>query len=106
MTACSATSSLMPHGHELDLFVTTTDYRGYRRTLDLHDPESIHDLEYRHVLRFSYDGKQDHFDAVHDRALTLAIRCTSSFPGAFPPVNLAEMSAVLGELDETQRDFL
>ena len=100
----SEVGSLIPHDHELDLFVTTTDCNGYRRTLDLYDPENIHDLEYRHVLRFRYDGQRDHFNAAHDRALTLAIRCTSSFPGAFPPVSLAEMSAVLGEFDDTERE--
>jgi hypothetical protein len=50
----TATSSLLPSGQGLDLFVTLTDYFGYRRPVQIHDPLVIHALEHRHVLHFKY----------------------------------------------------
>lgn len=93
--------ALVPQGNELDLFVTTTDCTGFQRTIELHDPESIHDIEYRHLLHFHYDpdiSEADHatFGPEDDRVLTLAVRSTSSFPGAFPPVTLDEVASVAG----------
>ena len=58
---------LVPEGNELDLYVTTTDCTGFRRTIELHDPESIHDLEYRHLLHFRYDPQGDDKDAFGTR---------------------------------------
>lgn len=90
---------LVPAGNELDLFVTTTDCAGFRRTIDLYDPEAIHDVEYRHLLHFHYDPLAHDtgvFGPGDDRMLTLAIRSTSSFPGAFPPVTLDEVESVAG----------
>ena len=95
-TAGPKARSLMPDDHQLDLFVTLTDCSGYRRTIDIHDPAAIFDREHRHVLTFSYNGdeKVDDFGPHADPGLALAIRCTSSFPVAFGPVNLEDLNAV------------
>jgi hypothetical protein len=43
------TASLLPSGQGLDLFVTLTDYHGYRHLVQIHDPPLIYELEHRHV---------------------------------------------------------
>src|SRR5208282_3053654 len=48
------TASLLPSNHGLDLFVTLTDYHGYRQLVQIHDPALIHELAHRHVLHFKY----------------------------------------------------
>ena len=44
-------TTLMPDDHELELFVTTTDFSGYDRELVISDPPLVHDRAHRHVLR-------------------------------------------------------
>ncbi|HEX3552084.1 MAG TPA: patatin-like protein [Thermoanaerobaculia bacterium] len=82
--------SLMPDGHPLQLFVTTTDYYGYRQYMTIDDPPTVTERRNRHVFNFNYDRTEgtDQFDPSHNGALALACRATSSFPGAFPPVHL------------------
>ena len=46
--------SLMPQGHKLELYVTTTDFYGYERLLPLYDPASAPDTGHRHVLEFQF----------------------------------------------------
>lgn len=87
--------SLLPDGHELRLFVTTTDFYGYGRRIPIHDPTEIREKRHRHVMEFRYgrgsgEGRDD-FDASHDAALAFAARATSSFPGAFPPIELGDI---------------
>jgi hypothetical protein len=103
--------SLVPPENELDLFVTTTDTAGYKRTLELYDPEATHDLEHRHVLHFRFDAEEkvgdrtrNDFTAAYDRALTLAIRCTSSFPGAFPRLRREKSTPLLARPDHRKRN--
>src|SRR5712691_8492080 len=91
-----ATSSLLPSGHILDLFVTLTDYHGYHQLVQIHDPPLIHELEHHHVLQFTYRRRpngevESDFDLDNAPALAFAARATSSFPGAFPPARIAEM---------------
>ncbi|MGC1780338.1 MAG: patatin-like protein [Xanthobacteraceae bacterium] len=90
------TSSLLPSGHGLDLFVTLTDYYGYRQLVEIHDPAVIYELEHRHVLHFKYRRRpsgevESDFDLDNAPALAFAARATSSFPGAFPPAQIIEM---------------
>ncbi|MFZ1923136.1 MAG: patatin-like protein [Xanthobacteraceae bacterium] len=90
------TSSLLPSGHDLDLFVTLTDYYGYRQLVEIHDPAVIYELEHRHVLHFKYRRRpngevESDFDLDNAPALAFAARATSSFPGAFPPAQIIEM---------------
>ncbi len=97
--------SLMPPGHELRLFVTTTDYNGYPRHVAIGDPSAALEKNYRNVLVFSFlrdvDGKTlaDQFGGKYDPVLAFAARATSSFPGAFPPINLENISKNVPGLD-------
>ncbi|HEY1363308.1 MAG TPA: patatin-like phospholipase family protein, partial [Xanthobacteraceae bacterium] len=47
-------ASLLPSGHDLDLFVTLTDFHGYQQLVQIHDPPLIHERDHHHVLRFTY----------------------------------------------------
>lgn len=90
------TGSLVPPGLGLDLFVTVTDLSGYRRHVTIHDPPTIDDTEHRHILHFGYrhwrNGEtRSDFDRDHLFDLVFAARATGSFPGAFPPLSVAEI---------------
>lgn len=100
--------SLLPRGHELDLFVTLTDFYGYKRSMILNDPPLISELEHRHNLKFSYlkkasGDKLSKFDSDFDdegiAALCFAARATSCFPGAFPPAQLRETEHFFNEMN-------
>lgn len=93
-------ASLLPSGQKLDLFVTLTDHYGYQRLVRIHQPPAIHEREHRHVLRFRYERRpsgqvNSDFDLGSVPALAFAARATSSFPGAFPPAQIAEMDQLL-----------
>jgi patatin-related protein len=88
--------SLLPSGHNLDLFVTLTDFYGYHQLVQIHDPPLIHELDHNHVLQFTYRRRADgttesDFDMDNAPSLAFAARATSSFPGAFPPARIVEM---------------
>ncbi len=107
----SRRASLLPVGQELNLFVSVTDFYGYEQTIPLHDPPIVSEQEHRHILRFDYlqhsDGDvQSEFDTAHIPGLVFAARATSSFPGAFPPVQINEIDRVLTQRgdDWTTRD--
>lgn len=92
--------SLLPDGHPLDLFVSVTDFYGHANRISLHDPDVIEEREHRHVLRFGYlrsrNGEvRSEFDTSMVPGLAFAARATSSFPGAFEPVSIAEIDKVL-----------
>jgi patatin-related protein len=96
--------SLMPERHPLELFVTVTDFYGYRRDLLIYDPPTIRDTAHRHVLSFKLGDGDDAFDAAHNGALAFSARTTMSFPGAFPSVSLATFQeAVKGEASDLSR---
>jgi patatin-related protein len=95
-------ASLLPSGHSLDLFVTLTDYYGYRQLVQIHDPPLIHELEHHHVLRFTYRRRpngevESDFGLDNAPGLAFAARATSSFPGAFPPAQIVEMDDLLAQ---------
>src|SRR5262245_55339688 len=96
----SPTASLLPSDHTLDLFVTLTDYHGYQQLVQIHDPPLIHELDHLHVLRFNFRRRtngevESDFDLDNAPALAFAARATSSFPGAFPPAQIAEIDEVV-----------
>lgn len=96
----SPAASLLPSGQGLDLFVTLTDYHGYRQLLQIHDPPLIYELEHRHVLHFKYRRRaggevESDFDLDNAPGLAFAARATSCFPGAFPPAQIIEMDDVV-----------
>lgn len=93
-------ASLLPSGIGLDLFVTVTDHYGYGQLVQIHDPPLIQEREHRHVLHFRYrrdaDGSTDSdFTLGNAPALAFAARATSSFPGAFPPAQIAEIDRLI-----------
>lgn len=96
--------TLMPQRNPLELFVTVTDFHGYRRDLVISDPPTIRDTAHRHVLAFKYGDGTDQFDAAYNGALAFAARTTMSFPGAFPPVSLGSFQNAVrqeaGDLSE------
>ncbi|MBM3929500.1 MAG: patatin-like protein, partial [Sphingomonadales bacterium] len=85
---------LLPPGQPLDLFVTVTDFRGHPERLRLNSPPEVVETEHRLVFPFSDTGDGRLGDAPD---LALAARATSSFPGAFPPLKVGEVDAVLKE---------
>ncbi len=98
--------SLLPAGHDLDLFVTLTDFYGYHELVQIHDPPLIYELDHNHVLHFTYRRRSDgttesDFDLDNAPSLAFAARATSSFPGAFPPARIVEMDDVVTLRDAT-----
>src|SRR5260221_8418207 len=98
--AKSPRASLLPSGQSLDLFVTLTDYYGYKQLVQIHDPPLIHERDHHHVLHFTYrrhsNGEvESDFDLDNAPGLAFAARATSSFPGAFPPARIVEMNEVI-----------
>ena len=89
--------SMVPPGQSLELFVTMTDMRGYRRYFPAGDPKLVSDLRHRHVMEFRYwSTEKDQFSGNYNAALTFAARATSSFPGAFPPIRISNIAKNVG----------
>ncbi len=107
MDAGGAGGSLMPADHLLELFVTTTDYYGARQWLSLDDPPFARERRHRHVLPFGFQagGHADDFGAADNPLLAFSARATSSFPGAFPPIDLENMADNLRKIGRTAPDF-
>lgn len=83
---------LLPKGHPLDLFVSATDFYGHRQTLRINSPPRIEESEHR--LSFGFRSRVPEsggWPLAHLLELTMAARSTASFPGAFPPLKLAEI---------------
>jgi patatin-related protein len=93
-------ASLVPAGHQLEMFVTLTDFYGYQQHIQIHDPPLIRERDHRHVLRFAYrrypngDVESD-FERGDTPALAFAARATAAYPGAFPPAQLREIDRLL-----------
>lgn len=77
----------------VELHVTLTDFYGFPQAIPSGDPNPVRDLRQRHHLRF------DSFGRERNRALAFAARATSSFPGAFSPVRLADLRPLGGDGD-------
>lgn len=85
-------SPLLPPGLPLDLSVTTTDFHGYRQVLHLNSPAQVEESEHRLTIGFRSRVPQAAGHALAPLTeLVLAARSTASFPGAFPPLQLAEI---------------
>ncbi len=92
MRSTSADSPLLPPEHPLDLFVTATDFRGYPALLRLNSPPIAEESEHR--LPIGFHGRvpaQGGTGLADPLELIFAARSTASFPGAFPPLQLAEI---------------
>jgi patatin-related protein len=95
MAAAPGETPLLPPGYPLDLFVTATDYHGHRTMLHLHSPPIVEETEHRLPIGLRRNtpanGGQDFASPLE---LAFAARATASFPGAFPPLQLAEIDAL------------
>ena len=96
----NAPSSLLPPGHVLDLAVSVTDFFGYPRRISINTPAVIQEREQSLLWKFTYchwtDGREiSDFGDDNLPSLALAARATSSFPGAFPPVQLTDIDRLL-----------
>lgn len=86
---------LLPIGYPIDLAVTVTDFRGHPETLRLNSPSQVEETEHRLPINFrARVGDNDCAPLADPLELVLAARATASFPGAFPPLTLAEMDAL------------
>lgn len=89
---------LLPPNHPIDLFVTATDFRGYMELLRLHSPPVVEESEHRMPIGFSAKVPADGGHNLANRLeLTFAARATASFPGAFPPLQLAEIDLLAAD---------
>ncbi len=86
---------LLPLGYPIDLAVTVTDFRGHPETLRLNSPAQVEETEHRLPINFrARVGEHDCAPLADPLELVLAARATASFPGAFPPLTLAEIDAL------------
>ena len=97
MGSVPAEEPLLPPGHPIDLFVTATDFRGYPALLRLNSPPVAEESEHRLPIGFHGRAPSEGGTGLADPLeLVFAARSTASFPGAFPPLQLAEIDQ-LGE---------
>jgi patatin-related protein len=101
LTAMAATPSqppLLPENHPLDLFVTTTDFKGHLETLRLHSPPLVMESEHRLTIGFSAKAPATRGQPLASiPELVFAARSTASFPGAFPPLQIREIDTLVNE---------
>lgn len=101
---------LLPPGHPIDLFVTVTDFRGHAEMLRLNSPPFVQETEHRMPIAFRATAQTEAGGTMADPLeLVLAARATASFPGAFPPLTLAEIDQLAVSEDrhwETRGSFL
>ncbi|HSG33772.1 MAG TPA: patatin-like protein [Sphingomonadaceae bacterium] len=85
-------SPLLPPGHPLDLFVTSTDFNGFLELLRLNSPPVVFESEHRLSIGFTARVPETAgLQLAHPLELTFAARSTASFPGAFPPMKIGEI---------------
>jgi patatin-related protein len=98
---------LLPPGHPIDLFTTATDFAGHAQRIALHDPAWVEEREHRVDLGFQTKVGAAPLAPLPE--LVFAARATASFPGAFPPLQVAEIDALMalrGEAWPTRDAFL
>lgn len=87
-----------PLVEELDLFSTATDIRGLTAPLNLTD-RVVYERRHKSVFHFKYpaDDPQARTDFGEDSNpfLAFAARCTSAFPFAFEPMQLADIFPIV-----------
>ncbi|MDP3905681.1 patatin-like protein [Novosphingobium sp.] len=98
MATSETDAPLLPPGHPLDLFVTTTDFRGRLQELRLHSPAVAEESEHRLSIGFrAPTPERPGGKLAAPLELVFAARATASFPGAFPALQLAEIDALAVE---------
>ncbi|WP_369025244.1 patatin-like protein [Qipengyuania sp. RANM35] len=95
MAETRSEAPLLPPGHPLDLYVTTTDYHGYLELLRLNSPPVVEDTEHRMPITFRARSPLHGGESLaNPLELVFAARATASFPGAFPPLRIEEIDAL------------
>ena len=98
MAKGEAEPPLLPPGHPLDLFVTATDFKGHPEVLRLHSPALIEESEHRLSIGFrAVTPERGGYALAPPLEMVFAARATASFPGAFPPLQFAEIDALGAE---------
>ena len=105
---------LLPAGYPIDLAVTATDFRGHPETLRLNSPPQVEESEHRLPITFRArigegGSKRQDGRLADPLELVLAARATASFPGAFPPLTIAEIDRLAeaeGHVWENRSAFL
>jgi len=91
-----AGATLMPAGHQLDLFVTMTDRFGYAQHVPLGN-EYVTEMANRHFNTFTRNEQRNDFTADAVDMLGFSGRATSSFPGAFEPISMDAFADDVGK---------
>jgi patatin-related protein len=89
--------------NRVELHVTMTDFRGYDHAVPADSPPSITDRRHRHVL--SFRDVLGELAPERNYRLAFAARATSSFPGAFAPVEIGDLDRVLKSSAREIDDF-
>ncbi|MEA2559578.1 MAG: hypothetical protein QOH06_1082 [Acidobacteriota bacterium] len=97
----SPSQSLLPAGSQLDLLVTSTNYYGSSRMVEVGDPATSADTYHNQVFHFEFPDKQAEEHSFTGPAgnatLAFAGRSSASFPVAFPPMNITNLLEVIPE---------
>jgi patatin-related protein len=92
---------LLPPGHPIDLRVTATDFAGHPAPLRLNSPPLVEENEHRLAIGFHGEARAHTGEGLAPLPeLVMAARATASFPGAFPPLTLAEIDRLVAERGE------
>jgi patatin-related protein len=98
MAAGEAGPPLLPIGHPIDLFTTATDFAGHAQRVALHSPPWVEEREHRVDIGFQAFAGAGELGALPE--LVFATRATASFPGAFPPLQVGEIDALMAEREQ------
>ena len=101
MAASAVTKPLLPANHPIDLLVTATDFRGHIELLRLNSPPIVEESEHRMPVGFRKQVPSESGGNLADPLeLTFAARATASFPGAFPPLQIAEIDSLAASRED------
>ncbi len=100
----AGTASPGSYVKELDLFVTATDLQGQKTPIRLFD-KIVYERRHRNVFRFNFskEYRNNDFKKDNNPFLAFAARCTSSFPFAFEPMRLVDITGA--KLKTVWREF-
>lgn len=85
---------LLPQYQPIDLMVTATSLWGQETDIQIHSPPHVKEKEHR--LNISFRRRRTTGEPIAEAAaLVFAARSTASFPGAFPPLQVAEIDQLV-----------
>jgi patatin-related protein len=97
MAETPAGPPLLPEHHPLDVFLTSTDFKGHLETLRLHSPQQVLESEHRMTFGFHVKAGAEGAPLAPLPELVMAARASASFPGAFPPLQIGEIDRLVDE---------